>query len=110
DATYIKVRESDKVVSKAVYIGLGVRVDGTREIIGLKVAQAESEEIGKNFLSILRVVVSNHQNRLFPMPMRDLKMPLKKSISGQAGNVVPYTLNEISLIKCRRKIRLKRKN
>src|SRR5699024_8454828 len=44
DATYIKVREADKVVSKAVYIGLGVKNDGKREIVGLKVAQAESEE------------------------------------------------------------------
>lgn len=54
DATYIKVRESDKVVSKAVYIGLGVRVDGTREIIGLKVAQAESEENWKEFFEYLK--------------------------------------------------------
>src|SRR5699024_2483479 len=43
-ATYIKVREADKVVSKAVYIGLGVKNDGKREIVGLKVAEAEAEE------------------------------------------------------------------
>src|SRR5699024_244569 len=33
DAIYIKVRETDKVVCKAVYIGLGVKNDGKREIV-----------------------------------------------------------------------------
>src|SRR5699024_1296966 len=53
DATYIKVREADKVVSKAVYIGLGVKNDGKREIVGLKVAQAESEENWLDFFDYL---------------------------------------------------------
>lgn len=44
DAMYIKVREYDKVVSKAVYVGLAVRADGKREIVGLEVAHAESEK------------------------------------------------------------------
>src|SRR5699024_4667228 len=54
DATYIKVREADKVVSKAVYIGLGVKNDGKREIVGLKVAQAESEENWLDFFDYLK--------------------------------------------------------
>src|SRR5699024_11477726 len=54
DATYIKVREADKVVSKAVYIGLGVKNDGKREIVGLKVAQAESEENWLEFFNYLK--------------------------------------------------------
>ncbi|WP_036824917.1 IS256 family transposase, partial [Pontibacillus yanchengensis] len=36
DAMYIKVREQNKVVSKAVYIAVGVNENNRREIIGLK--------------------------------------------------------------------------
>ncbi|MEJ8778936.1 IS256 family transposase [Pseudogracilibacillus sp. ICA-222130] len=53
DAMYIKVREYDKVVSKAVYIGLAVREDGKRDIVGLQVAHAESEENWNNFFDHL---------------------------------------------------------
>src|SRR5690625_178458 len=53
DAMYIKVRENDRVVSKAVYIGLAVREDGKREIIGLQVAHAESEENWSHFFEHL---------------------------------------------------------
>ncbi|QQK74842.1 IS256 family transposase [Salicibibacter cibarius] len=44
DAMYIKVREDQKVVSKAVYIALGVNDQNKREIIGLQVNHAESKE------------------------------------------------------------------
>lgn len=53
DAMYIKVRENDKVVSKAVYIALGVRNDGKREILGMQVAHAESEENWNDFFDYL---------------------------------------------------------
>jgi|SRR5690625_447240 len=53
DAMYIKVRENDKVVSKAVYIGLAVKSDGKRDIIGLKVAHAESEKNWSDFFDEL---------------------------------------------------------
>lgn len=53
DAMYIKVREFDKVVSKGVYIGLAVKDDGKREIIGLKVGHEESEENWANFFDDL---------------------------------------------------------
>lgn len=53
DAMYIKVRENDRVVSKAVYIGLAVREDGKRDIVGLQVAHAESEENWSDFFEQL---------------------------------------------------------
>src|SRR5699024_2277959 len=53
DAMYTKVRENDKVVSKAIYIGLAVRSDGKRDIVGLQVAHAESEENWSNFFDNL---------------------------------------------------------
>lgn len=43
DAMYIKVREHNKVVSKAVYIAIGVNEKGKREIIGLSVNHAETK-------------------------------------------------------------------
>ncbi|GAE95358.1 mobile element protein [Gracilibacillus boraciitolerans JCM 21714] len=54
DAMYIKVRENDKVVSKAVYIGLAVREDGTHDVIGLQVAQAESKTNWSRFFESLK--------------------------------------------------------
>ncbi len=53
DAMYIKVRENNKVVSKAVYIAFAVREDGMREIIGLQISHAESEENWANFFEHL---------------------------------------------------------
>jgi putative transposase len=37
DATFIKSREGDRVVSRAVLIISGIREDGYREILGLKI-------------------------------------------------------------------------
>jgi len=53
DAMYIKVRENDKVVSKAVYIGLAVKEDGKRDIIGLQVSHAETEKNWSEFFDHL---------------------------------------------------------
>lgn len=70
DAMYIKVREYDKVVSKTVYIALGVNDEGKREIIGLKISQAESKKNWSDFFDYLisrglkspRIVISDaHQ-------------------------------------------------
>lgn len=54
DAMYIKVREHHKVVSKAVYIALGVNKGNKREIIGLKVSHAESKEGWTQFFDYLK--------------------------------------------------------
>ena len=42
DATFIKSREGDCVVSRAVLIISGIREDGSREILGLKIGDTES--------------------------------------------------------------------
>ena len=53
DAMYIKVREYNKVVSKAVYVAIGVNEENKREIIGMNVNHAESKEgWGKFFESL----------------------------------------------------------
>lgn len=53
DAMYIKVREDAKVVSKGVYICIGVDDEGKRSIIGLRVDHGESNETWSNFFESL---------------------------------------------------------
>jgi hypothetical protein len=42
DALRVKIREDNVVRNKAVYLALGVRPDGTREILGLRIRRGSS--------------------------------------------------------------------
>ncbi|WP_240376251.1 IS256 family transposase [Bacillus piscicola] len=53
DAMYIKVREYQRVVSKAVYIATAINENNEREILGLKVDHSESREAWKRFFQHL---------------------------------------------------------
>lgn len=44
DAIHYKVREDGKVVSKAVYIALGINIEGVREVLGFYIGEAESSK------------------------------------------------------------------
>lgn len=54
DAMYIKVREDNKVVSKAIYIACGVNQKGYREIIGIQIDYKESTEAWSRFFEHLK--------------------------------------------------------
>lgn len=54
DAIYIKVRELGKVKSKALQIAVGINEEGKREIIGLTVAQSETEKSWQDFFESLK--------------------------------------------------------
>ena len=54
DAMYIKVREHNRVVSKAVYIATAIAENNTREILGLSVDHAESYESWSRFFKQLK--------------------------------------------------------
>lgn len=54
DATYLKVREDSRVVTKALMIAIGLTTEGRKEIIGFDLAQAESAETWEGFLSSLK--------------------------------------------------------
>lgn len=56
DALMVKVRDNGHIVNKAVYLALGVRVDGTKEVLGLWIGESEG---AKFWLS----VVTELQNR-----------------------------------------------
>jgi len=50
DATYVKVREEGRVVSRAVLVALAIHEDGKREVIGVKVADRESTALWGDFI------------------------------------------------------------
>jgi putative transposase len=56
DAIWVKVRENNKVINKAVYIALGVDLDGNRDVLGLWIDKSEGARFWLN-------VVSELQNR-----------------------------------------------
>jgi transposase-like protein len=50
DATYVKVREHSPVVSMALVLGIGVREDGYREVLGWEIGNTEDEAFWAEFL------------------------------------------------------------
>ena len=54
DATYFKVRENHRIISKAFMIAYGVNDRGLREILGFAVSHAETKETWKDFLTSLK--------------------------------------------------------
>src|SRR5881409_3191376 len=50
DATYVKVRESGRIVSAAVIIAVGVNGDGRREVLGMDIGPSEAEPFWTAFL------------------------------------------------------------
>jgi len=54
DALYTKVRENGRVRSKGLLSAIGVREDGRREILGLSVADSESETSWSEFFLSLK--------------------------------------------------------
>ena len=68
DAEHVKVRDSGRVVSKALVVAYAVHDTGRREVIGLDLGEVESEAFWTEFLrglrarglAGLRVVISDH--------------------------------------------------
>ena len=50
DATYVKVRQSGRIVSVAVIIAVGVNADGRREVLGMDIGPSEAETFWTAFL------------------------------------------------------------
>jgi putative transposase len=79
DAMYIKVREHNRVVSKAVYIATAITENNEREILGLKVDHSESYEAWQRFFQHL-------QSRGLQSPkliISDAHKGLKKAIASE---------------------------
>ena len=54
DALFVSVRENGTVSKKAVYVALGVGLDGTREVLGFWVAASEGARFWLNILTELK--------------------------------------------------------
>lgn len=50
DATYLKVRQSGRIVSVAVIVAVGVNSDGRREVLGMDIGPSEAEPFWTEFL------------------------------------------------------------
>jgi putative transposase len=50
DATYLKVRQSGRIVSVAVIVAVGVNSDGRREVLGMDIGPSEAEIFWIEFL------------------------------------------------------------
>ena len=44
DAIHYKVREDGKIVSKAVYVSMGINLEGKREVLGFYIGESESSK------------------------------------------------------------------
>ena len=53
DATYLKVRDTGRIVSVAAIIAVAVNTDGRREIVGLHIGPSEAEPFWTSFLRSL---------------------------------------------------------
>lgn len=50
DATYIKVREGSRIVSKAAVVAIGLSEEGRKEVLGMRLGHAETESFWTEFL------------------------------------------------------------
>lgn len=71
DATYFKVRENHRIVSKAFMTALAIKSDGGREIVGFEVYDTEDNYSWNNFLqglkerglnSVMMIISDSHQS------------------------------------------------
>ncbi len=53
DATYVKVRESGRIISRAVMTAVAVNEDGKREVLGVATGASEAETFWTEFLRSL---------------------------------------------------------
>jgi len=53
DATYLKVREGGRIVSRAVIVAVAVNEDGKREVLGVATGPSEAETFWTDFLRSL---------------------------------------------------------
>ena len=54
DALYVKVREEERIVSKAALLVSGVNAEGYREVLGLKLGDSESEGFWRDLFEELK--------------------------------------------------------
>jgi putative transposase len=64
DALFVKMRHEGRVGSRAVYVAIGIGLDGKKEVLGLWIADTEG---AKYWMTILRAAQSRHSGHLHRM-------------------------------------------
>lgn len=82
DAMYIKVREYHKVVSKAVYIAMGVNTEDKRELIGFQIAGQESKNNWADFFDSLIKRDLQNPELIISDAHEGLKSAIKEKFTG----------------------------
>ena len=54
DCIHVKVRESDAVRNKAIYLAIGINLQGEKEVLGLWIAQTEGAKFWLNVVTELK--------------------------------------------------------
>lgn len=54
DALMVKARDDGKIINKAVYLAIGVKLDGTKDVLGLWIAQTEGAKFWLNVVTELK--------------------------------------------------------
>lgn len=101
DATYFKVREDHRIISKAFMVALATNEKGVREIIGFGVYNCESKETWKEFLmglknrglnGVLMITSDAHEGlrdavrRVFPnVPWQRCQFHFSRNVSDKAS-------------------------
>ena len=101
DATYFKVREDHRIISKAFMVALATNEKGIREIIGFGVYNCESKETWKEFLmglknrglnGVLMITSDAHEGlrdavrRVFPnVPWQRCQFHFSRNVSDKAS-------------------------
>ena len=57
DASYFKVRDGARYVSKALFVVAGIRADGYREILGARIADGEDALLWEGYFDELKARV-----------------------------------------------------
>jgi transposase-like protein len=100
DATYVKVRQTGRVVSMAVVIAIGVRASGEREVLGLDVGPSED---GAFWLQFLRSLVARGLQGV-RLVVSDAHVGLKGAIGAVLGGAswqrcrVHFVRNALALV------------
>ncbi len=54
DCIVVKIRQDTRVVNKAIYLALGINLDGHKELLGLRVSENEGAKFGLSVLTELQ--------------------------------------------------------
>ena len=58
DAIHFHVRSEGQIIKKAVYIAIGINMDGQKEVLGMWVGENESAKFWLSVLNSIKLAVS----------------------------------------------------